>query len=115
MAAFFIQPQTTGSKRSRVPDQLEKRPRTKKLKEPDDGDTYQFKKILKKAPSAPQHHPQRQDDRVKPATQAREPSKPVAAAEPVRRIGDGPLTEDEKEKLLAMVENDDEVSCCRCQ
>ena len=82
-----------------MPEHFEKRPRSKKFKETEvDDEAYQFKKILKK--------PAPQQESLRPQVAERE-NRP--ATEPVQRRGDGPLTQDEKEKLLALVENDDEV------
>jgi len=89
-----------GQKR-RVPEQLEKRPKAKKIN-PQDGDQspYQFKKILKKSerPPAPSF------ERRKPSSQERHEE--AVAALPIST--GGPLTEEDKVRLLALVEADDE-------
>ena len=99
---FFVykcQPASGGNKRSRVPEQFERRPRSKKFKETEaDGSEYQFKKILKKPKAAGES----ESGRMQAVDTERK-------EEPVQRRGDGPLTQDEKERLLALVENDDEV------
>lgn len=95
------QPQTSGNKRTRVPEQFEKRPRSKKLKETEVDDSYQFKKILKKPNTTSSRKPQALEK--EPAQKQQ-----VSGVESFQRRGDGPLTEEDKEKLLALVENDDE-------
>eukprot|EP00111_Clytia_hemisphaerica_P023855 TCONS_00070297-protein len=94
------QPPTAGNKRTRAPAAFEKRPRSKKIKESeiDEGGGYQFKKILKKPDNT--HAQERRPQVEKEVAQHRQ--------ETIQRRGDGPITEDDKEKLLALVENDDE-------
>lgn len=86
-----------------MPEHFEKRPRSKKFKESevDDGSGYQFKKILKK-PNAAERRPQVIENQKQQQPHS-------SGAESLQRRGDGPLTEEDKEKLLALVENDDEV------
>lgn len=94
------QPAAGGNKRSRVPEQFERRPRSKKMKETDaDGSEYQFKKILKK----PKQSGEIESSKTQLGDAVRKD-----LHEPGKRRGDGPLTQDEKERLLALVENDEE-------
>jgi len=85
----------TGTKR-RVPEQFERRKKVKKIAE-NEVDEYQFKKILKKAPMTEvKHIPVDETIRIK--------------TNEARRVtpSTGPISEEEKQKLLAMVEEDDE-------
>ncbi|XP_012562750.1 beta-catenin-like protein 1 [Hydra vulgaris] len=99
------QPQK-GAKR-RVPDQFERRPKAKRISNnEEEPETYQFKKILKKGNS---NEPKKVSTPA-PSTQANKDVstvKPVKDSPAIKSVKVG-MTDDEKEKLLSMVENDDE-------
>jgi len=83
------QPEKGGGKRRRVPEQFEKRPKVKKITETE-GDAYQFKKILKKAPLTTGSNHRSSEINV----QSQDTFQSVSIDE-------------RKEELLALVENDD--------
>lgn len=84
----------TGSKR-RVPEHFEKRKKMKKVEETDT-EQYQFKKILKRGPTA--------SEVEKPPPQAVEQKQMDIKKLDLK----GPITEEDKEKLLALVEDNGE-------
>jgi len=82
-------PVASGNKR-KVPMQLEKRPKMKKLPAAEDASPYQFKRILKKEPV-----------KETPKVQA-----PPPQVETTKKIRKNELTEEEKERLLELVAED---------
>lgn len=92
-----------GGKR-RIPEQLEKRPKQKKIFDKDtDQQPYQFKKILKNvAPSSSSA-----SSSSSSSSSSKRPQDKSDKPDPIKLSG-GPISEEEKERLLSLVENEDE-------